>query len=370
MTKTFIEELKCFALNAYNFRFKSLLSIIIILILIPGFLYYKLENNLCNNFNDTMRFIIVYLINIYHLILIYNNKIEEVIVIQNGGDIINNEVINDVRPIDVLRRFIEQAGINLDGLIDIDIIQIEMPMPQDNDVVINNNDTQNVHDTSVQSHITTAINNLKKDTFTLNLSIEAILIDIRHFILNISKSSDTIKDRALSTLKRINKQNGILTRSETTELEILKLVWDRIHNPVNSTIINTLKENLIIELADAMIDDDSVHCLQGRISRIIQTLECADMEGIVNLKPLWVIKEEMGTVFGKCRNKLYKKLSDQYKEIYDKVNPTPQETIIINKINIKLKNMIDIYLRKRYVQSEIINENQYFVLTKDYYEAI
>ena len=380
MTRPFVEELKTFYTNARHLKFKSLLIIIIILAVLPLFFYSKLNMHMTRDFNNSFRYMIIYLINMYHLILLYNNKIYEL----DNGILVEDDLIDGYRPrpIDILRRFIDQAGLNLDGLVDIEIIQIEPDnYINQNQAYLNangdqalpqNNDTQNVHDTSIQSHINIAISALKKCKFTLGLSDTELVQDIRNHILNKSTCSDEIKDKALVSLKKIKKINGIITRINISELEVLHLVWNRIHDAINYGLLQTLKDNLVIELADSMIDEENVHCVQGRVTRILQTLESADAEGILNLKPLWVIKEEIASVFGRSVRILNKKLKGipHIKKIYNKIHPTDDDLKIITKINDKLKQKIDIYLKKTYVDKEIINLQQYTSLTNEFYSAI
>jgi hypothetical protein len=134
--------------------------------------------------------------------------------------------------------------------------------------------------------------------------------------------------------------------------------------------MHTIKDNLTIELADSIIDDDNVHCVQGRITRILQSLQNADTEGILNIKPLWVIKEEISSVFGKYRTILWNKLTPETRIIYDKGNPDEDEQVLIEKINLKLRSQINDYLTKKYVDTEIINLQQYHAITKDYFAAL
>ena len=397
MARPLSEELRTFFINMYHLKFKSLLVIIVALIILPFFFRKKIQLGLTKDFNNSFRYLMVYLINMYHLILLYNTKIFEL------DNFINEDLINGYdegirqRPIDILRRFIDQAGINLDGLVDIEIIQIEpdggirgIPIPHQHQqgqgqqgqgqgqqqllhnqpIVINPADTQNVHDTSVQSHINIAINALKKCKTGVVISDNILVQSIRHHILNESKCFDDIKDKALTALKKIKKHNGILTRLNISEMEILHLVWNRINADCNKEVSNTLKENLTMELGDSVVDDDNMHCVQGRITRVMQCLQHADAEGILNIKPLWVIKEEISTIFGRYRDSLYSKLSPNKKAIYDKINPSPDESIMIEKINAKLRDHLNNYLTKKYVNTEIINLHQYETLTKDYFSAL
>jgi hypothetical protein len=352
--------------NAFLLKNKKLLFIIFGLLIAPLICINKIKEYFTYNLNFALRFTMTYLLSLYQLITIYNDTI---IVEPFQNNVINRPRPNNVNPGDVLRRIADQIGIDLNNLIDIEIIQIEPHFINEE----NNVDNQNVHDTTIQSHIVLCINRLKEDNWKekMNLSNNELINEIKKYIFNEYKNVEEKKERALITLNKMKKINGQITRLNMTECDILRLVWNRIHNPINKDIINTLKDNLILELADSMIDDENIYCVQGRASRIVQSLECADAENIINLKPLWIVKEEIGSLFAKYRNKIYNKLSDKQKNIYNKTDlDTPNEAKLVKKINDLMYKKIDETLRKKYVDTQIINELQYLKITEPYFSAL
>jgi hypothetical protein len=366
------KEIYTFFNNAVQLKNKTLLIIILSLLTVPIFFIQKIKDFFSENVNIGLRFVMTYLLSIYQLVVIYNSSI---INIDNFRD--QNIVINEIRrnnnpvgPGDVLRRIADQIGIDLNNLIDIEIIQIE-PEIINNDV--NNNDNQNVHDTSVQSHITNCINKLKEDPWRekLKLTNTELINEIKKYIFNEYVGSEEKKEKALNTLNKMKKINGQISKLNMTEVDVLKIVWNRINNPINNVNIKNLKENLVLELADSMIDDDQIYCVMGRTSRIIQTLECCDAENILNIKPIWIIKEEISTLFGKYRNKLFNSLSEKNKNIYNKTEGiTLKEKKLIDNINNDIKTIINNKLIKKYIDTNILTKQQYFTITDPYFMAL
>jgi hypothetical protein len=369
MLNEIIKQIKLFFSNAILLQNKTLLFIIISLFVGPFVFFNQLKDYFVNNINLALRFTMTYVLSVYQLIVIYN---ESIIPINNPNINIIEENRNQVGPADVLRRIADQIGIDLNNLIDIEIIQIEQ-FPLFNNNEENNNDAQNVHDTSIQSHILNCINRLKEDKYVakMSLSTNELINEIKKYIFNEYKGAEDKKEKAIISLNKMKKINGQISKLNMTEIDILKLVWNRINNPINAANITNLKDNLVLELADSMIDDDNVYCVQGRASRIIQSLECSDAENIINLKPIWIIKEEIGTLFGKYRNKIYEKLNDTQKTIYNKTsNISKYEEKVINNINNIMYNKINEILRKKYLDTQIINEQQYLKITQPYFDAL
>ncbi len=376
MPVSIFEELKFFCKNAIKLRNKMYLFIIIGLIIVP-FIYYDFVFEFAKlNINKAIRIYSIYIINIYNLILIYNLQVEQIYYNENFEDRPNRAPVpnnfNNIQR-DLINIIAEQAGIDINNLIDIEIIDIinfNDPVPLAPGAPLPQNDNQNVHDSTIQTHIINCVNKLKEDKYKgkLHLTNDELINEIKHFIFTSYNGANKIKENALNTLNKMLKINGNIAKLNMSENEILKLVWNRIHNPINKQREQIIKENLIESLADSLIDNNNLYCVQGRAGRIIQSLECADMENIVNLKPLWVVKEEISKQFGKYRNKILGKLSPKHLKIYNKYdNIAPKEQILIDKINGNIIKQIDTKLKKNYIKSGIINYEQYNKITEPYF---
>jgi len=322
------------------------------------------------NINKAIRIYTVYILNIYQLIVLYNTSIDEMT--ENFNLPQRNIEVMPQR--DLLNMIAEHMGIDMNNLIDIDIIEIrhgELPLePQINEVNNNQNDPQNVHDSSIQTHLKKCIDKLKLDkaNVKINLTDNELINEIKNYIFNEYKGPDDKKEKSLNTLNKMKKINGNLSKVNINEIEVLKLVWNRINNPINTDKMTIIKENLVDALNDCIIDDNNIHCLQGRMGRIIQCLECADAENIVNLKPLWAIKEELAKYFGKYRNKLYNSLSEKQKKIYNKLaDYSDKEKKTIDQINQLMFSKINNKLKSKYVSSGILSLEQYDKMTVPYF---
>ena len=376
MINGYINEITLFAKYAFKMYNPKLLIIIIILLILPLVLYKKVKYLFEINFNNAIRFGITYLLSVFQLIIIYNASIIETETIRPvNNNIFVNEIRRNNNPVgaaDILRQIAEQVGIDLNNLIDIEIVQIEPQFVNVEQEVNNQNDAQNVHDTSIQSHIVKCIERLKNDPYKNKLSLTNIELvsEIKKYIFNNYDGDDLKKERALNTLNKMKQINGHISKINMTEMDVLRLVWNRINNPINEKQQENMKNNLILELADGMIDEQNAYCIVGRSSRIIQSLECTDTENIINFKPLWIIKEEISNYFSKIRNLLSKKLSKKHKEIYEKFEGISyKEQKIIDKINKIVKNKININLIKKYVDTNILNNKQYNTITKPYFDT-
>ena len=163
MPVSILEELKFFCKNAIKLRHKMYLFIIIGLIIVP-FIYYDFVFEFAKlNINKAIRIYSIYIINIYNLILIYNLQVEQIYYNENFEDRPNRAPVpnnfNNIQR-DLINIIAEQAGIDINNLIDIEIIDIInfndpvplAPLPQ--------NDNQNVHDSTIQTHIINCVNKL------------------------------------------------------------------------------------------------------------------------------------------------------------------------------------------------------------------
>jgi len=133
------------------------------------------------------------------------------------------------------------------------------------------------------------------------------------------------------------------------------MIWQRINSDINTNIVQTLKENLVLNLADCMQNNGLSYCVTGRVARIISTLEQADAEGIVNLKPLWAIKEEISSFYSKYREKFLAKLPKTMHDAYEEVEPTDKQERIAEYLKNRMISGIESRLRKRYVETKLVN---------------
>lgn len=253
-------------------------------------------------------------------------------------------------------------------------------------------DKHNVHNCCLKRNAITIIQKLKNSD-KHQYSIESTINKIRDLI-ELSPDTDLEKlDAAYQALDSIEQINAFYHHANIHELEILRLVWERINHPINQKKMTCLQENLIEQLADCKNDYSSVHCCEGRIMRILQTLENCDSENFVNLRPMWAYKEEIGNKISQYRDKLIHIISQKCHELEKKNNLTQKNHQMLNqfknfielekKINLTSndKKILDIFnkcliknLTKRfeidYISSGLLKKSEVDDLTKVYFESL
>ncbi len=253
---------------------------------------------------------------------------------------------------------------------------------QQNAQLINNNrpinDTQNVHDPTVLNYIVNAVDKLKKKQQLVVNNDDNYIINVRRYITSF-KSNNTIEnetywqDRKYKALKALNyiiTNNGFITKLNMYELDVLKLVWNRINDPINHNKIHLLKEHLLQQLADCELHNNSFFCIQGRVLRILQSLQVNDQEKIMDMKPLWAVKEEIAGLFGKYRNKLISSLPVHIQEVYNNNTELPNHLKAMNKLKEIMSNKIHQNLRHKYIETKILTEQQYQDITQPYFNEL
>lgn len=259
--------------------------------------------------------------------------------------------------------------INRQNAVLLDLIHIPDDEEVDITADLNLNDRQNVHNGTVARHVVDAIKKLIEKEKLNGIKpqpLSEIYHEIRDYLIN---SDHLLSNIALDVLDQIHNFNSRHVASNLTEMEILRLVWQRIKHPVNEPRKSDLEEALLTQLGDCK-PHGIIMCLTGRITRIIQTLECIDAENIVDLKPLWAIKENIADYFGKYSNKLINKVPAQYKKAYEAIHRTEEEKRLVKQFNQCLRTNLYKKFKIMYIDKNILNDKQLEELSKSYFEEI
>ena len=141
------------------------------------------------------------------------------------------------------------------------------------------NDPQNVHDSIVGLNI--------ENKYKRLLELNQTNVDMSE-LYNIEELKPVLK---LFT-------GNVYSRLNAKDIEILQLVWNRIHHPDNKNNFNNLKESLIINLKDCIethYGKQNVVCLVGRCNRVIDSLTLLDSDNILNqsTKTQQILKNEI-----------------------------------------------------------------------------
>lgn len=210
------------------------------------------------------------------------------------------------------------------------------------------NDAHNSHNSQVIATVKKSLKNLKENT-DITMNVPQSMRNIRDYLKN-QQDCDRTND-ALKSLDSIEKNISPLTISDMKEADALSLVWNRIHNDVNKDNTETLKENLLSELAEMQEHGKSV-CATGRFTRIVDTLNAIDPD--VTIKPTYIINEEMMTKSADIRNKMIDDMTENEREKYNKGTHSRQD-----ELDEKLKKNIKDTLYNDYVKSDIMTESKF-----------
>ena len=362
MLYEFLQELSQFGSIMIQGKGLVMGVIIIILMFVPFLFTKKIINGVTSSISDAIfyaRILLTYYTIIYSLIVYYN------------GTYRRREIRIDFRfePLDiVLGNGFGNLPVNLFGGGN------QAGGAQDDGDNQNRQeavDRQNVHDSGVQNYIVKSVAELKKRVKNPPINSADCVKQIKTYIFRGYPGSDTVKEMALLCVNAIKRINGTIVRIKMNEMEILQLVWNRICDPVNAKICETLKENMVTQLADGMFTENNAYCIQGRVSRIIQSLEQADQEDIVNIKPLWAIKQELVNNFIKLRKDFLSKLSKEQLTIYNDVNElTTEKKQQITAINQKMSKYIMDNLQRDFVAKKLITLKQFQEHMKPYFAEL
>ena len=219
-------------------------------------------------------------------------------------------------------------------------IRIAVQRTPDNHIY--KNDAQNVHDHGVSNILKSNINILKSSTQSngsINVSNHnnngdndsSKINNIMNSISNHIELSEKVKGNALLMITDLNK-NNIHSTYNITEIDALKMVWDKIEAQEDNEQKNNMIEILAKQL-DSGIESGHNVCSSGKIARIIGTLDGID-DTMNTSRPMWIIRDEISNIAGKIMNSDSNKPKEEFENIIkneyiDKLNLDPK---IINGI--------------------------------------
>lgn len=267
-----------------------------------------------------------------------NNNFDNPTELINTDDMFDNIFDNTFQIIEILPR--PQPIIEQRETINIPTIPTIPP--------IRRNDPQNTHNSQVLSTAINSINNLKKST-KMERNLPTSLKEIRKFLKNMPKNDK--RDDSLKSLNRIEKNTSPFTFSDMKEVNVLNLIWNRIHSDVHKDNLDTVKESLYNQLADMQEHGYSV-CATGRFTRLVDTLNVIDEE--VSIKPSYVINQEMMNKSSKIRENILNTYSENERKELEKGTSNKQEEYDKN-----LKEKIVKELKEDYVKTKILTQEKF-----------
>lgn len=137
-------------------------------------------------------------------------------------------------------------------------------------------DPQNVHDYTVNKNMRDTIMVLRSNIGHYDQKVAYDEMDT--WLANMPASAKL--DKAIRVFMGISEDN-MITTFNSTELEIITLVWQRIKDPQNGTNVALMKEALYNSLVDCYDERGSIVCLNGRCTRYLQSLVLLDFNPII-----------------------------------------------------------------------------------------
>lgn len=212
------------------------------------------------------------------------------------------------------------------------------------------NDLHNVHDSVLTKTVKNSIENLKKDT-VMDIDFATTIQNIKNEIEEYP--NENVKSQARLALDTIQRNNDTLHSVDMKETELLHLIYNRIHNPVNVENKKVLKENLINELSEC-IEFNKPVCTTGRFTRILDTINGVDPE--VSIKPKWMIQKELIDKSGALYKAKVDTLDPQQREAIESIQMTPDQEIVYNKIKYEVQTEIKDKFTEDYVTPGILTQ--------------
>jgi len=186
------------------------------------------------------------------------------------------------------------------------------------------NDTQNVHDHSLQNIGNTILDILEKNPEKNT-----------NFYKNLNNLYSHLNETKYPNVKKVCDSYGDLIHSkyDKSEQDVFNLVWSKAQN--NNNIIEMLLDNI-----NSSVENDNVVCSTGKIMRMLSTLDVLDKD-TPDLKPEWVIKDEITQTI----SKVLKDLSPKEQKEYESDDDEHIKSIIKQRIRKKCekdyKNILD-----------------------------
>lgn len=163
------------------------------------------------------------------------------------------------------------------------------------------NDDQNVHDSAVQK-------SMKKVSTSMNLYGD----DKRDMdeIMKLVRGNERAR-KTVEAIKRYN--NKMSNHNGKTEVQLLLDVYRRSKDPKNDEVLSpddiltygdNIRDNLVLQLADASALNGSVTCATGRVNRILQSLTLNDYEQRDVDKIGGTLEDYKNDIFKECNEAL------------------------------------------------------------------
>lgn len=232
---------------------------------------------------------------------------------------------------------------------------------QHNNVIIHN-DSQNVHNHSVQNISKTIIDAMDNN---INSFDDNSLI----FLRELKKYHQTISKHEIAKIMLVlnSMTDTFHSKYNKSEKDIFNLTFERIMNKTNQDE----KENLFIMFAQniaSAVEYGIVVCSTGKITRMLSTFDVID-EALPDLKPDWVIREEIGNLASKIRTEVLNECTDEEREAYTEYDEQVDKKELYEKTADKMKSRLMDECYDSYVKTKNMSKTAMDIILIDYIEA-
>jgi hypothetical protein len=213
------------------------------------------------------------------------------------------------------------------------------------------NDTQNVHDHTLQN----MAKNVLSDLSTYNNTNFINNVQELYKIIETTKNKNTIIKVCESLSSYIH------SKYDKSEQDVFNVVWKYISNHENTDNLITM----FIYNLESCIENDIIVCSTGKIIRMLSTLDVLDTN-TQNLKSEWMIKDEIANITSVSMKSTLDKCTYDERIAYNELNPTPKQTNFSNKISETIRNKIVSKCKTDYIDTNIISQEQIDIYLIDY----
>ena len=254
-------------------------------------------------------------------------------------------------------------------LIELDYDTITLPyMNNQNRVVLN--DSQNVHNHSVQNISKTIIDSIDSDNNNNNgFGSKSFDENSLLFLNELKKYDDISPPESQNILQVLNSMSdNIHSKYQKSEKDVFNMSFNRIMSKTDPEE----KKNLTIMFAQniaSAVEYDIVVCSTGKITRMLSSFDVIDTE-LPDLKPDWIIKEEIANKSSKIREDILKESTEKEVEAYMNYDDTCDEKKELYEVVVdKMKSRLIDDCTRDYVETKNVTQSGLDVLLTDYLEA-
>ena len=210
--------------------------------------------------------------------------------------------------------------------------------------MIIHNDSQNVHNHSIQNISKNIIDSL--DNNMGSFDDNSLL-----FLSELKKHSQSISTAEIARIMKVlnSMSDTIHSKYNKSEKDVFNLTFERIMNKKDAED----KTNLFIMFAQniaSAVEYDVVVCSTGKITRMLSTFDVIDTE-LPDLKPDWMIREEIGRTAARIRSEVLANAGTE------------------TEASDKMKSRLIEECYETYIKTNIMSETALNIILTDYLEA-